>query len=345
MAATPLVYPQAPREYLHDGGSQLVDRGCRWAFGLPQDGQLSSPQCGAMPFRDASADRGLSSRCCVRGEDWEWMFNWTTDRRYLVDTLVFPWTQGEPVEPRLEKGPRFSQLSDMHASLSALSATWRSGFQFQDAESPPPVSAAVFLRSFFSPVPQIGPAPDPADKTLSLQRIERFFQDMAGMKCTAAPSVPYMRDGGEATGAQLYRWWYRYGEPAEQESDFLSSLRLNVDSLYRQWTDADRPVQFDVQFIALLGCFYVDSGRGVNEAKYALVDFLDGPTTLTQDARQQRMFTKRTSWGGVAAANRGAAATGLNPRPDPTGPGEYASFTAQLLGMYAVTWPKYLQLP
>lgn len=36
--ATVLEFPTTPREYIMDNGSNLVDRGYKWMFGLPEEG-------------------------------------------------------------------------------------------------------------------------------------------------------------------------------------------------------------------------------------------------------------------------------------------------------------------
>ena len=105
--ATVLQFPQTPREYLFTDGYNLVDTGYRWAFGLPPDGQISSAACGAMPFR-SDADRGLSAKCCLRGEDMVFLLDWEVSRATWTG-MIWSW----PIPDYLNetKGPSLHGLS------------------------------------------------------------------------------------------------------------------------------------------------------------------------------------------------------------------------------------------
>lgn len=59
----------------------------RLVFGLPAEGQLSSPTCGALPFRSGT---GLCSPNCIRGEDWAFLYSLAVDMSYLATTWVWP---------------------------------------------------------------------------------------------------------------------------------------------------------------------------------------------------------------------------------------------------------------
>ena len=122
MAGT-LILPEKPSEYIIDS-YDLVDSGYKWAFGLPSEGQLSSPTCGALPFRNGT---GLCSPNCLRGEDWVFMTNWSYDRQKWPSWYVFSdWNFW--VRDVQEKGPKLEQLSDMYTNLSGLSVVYGSDF-------------------------------------------------------------------------------------------------------------------------------------------------------------------------------------------------------------------------
>ena len=72
--ADSLIYPRTPKEYVHSNNNLVGGNGYGWVFGLPDYGQVSSPECGALPFRTALS--GLSSPNCLRGEDWVYLNNW-----------------------------------------------------------------------------------------------------------------------------------------------------------------------------------------------------------------------------------------------------------------------------
>lgn len=119
--AEAIVYPKSPREYLHDNGANLVDRGYKWVFGLPQDSTLSSNTCGALPFRMQAGLSGVNAPNVLRGEDWEFLVNWVNDRVWLPDrgfwADVSYWP---PSFPNCTKSPDYSNLSSMHAALSSI---------------------------------------------------------------------------------------------------------------------------------------------------------------------------------------------------------------------------------
>lgn len=58
----------------------------RLVFGLPAEGQLSSPTCGALPFRKGT---GRCSPNCIRGEDWAFLYSLAVDMSYLPTTYVW----------------------------------------------------------------------------------------------------------------------------------------------------------------------------------------------------------------------------------------------------------------
>ena len=81
-----LTLPKRPEEYVWDN-RDMVGCGGQWIFGLPNDGQVSSATCGALPFRNGT---GVRAKKCLRGEDWEFMQNWCLDRSALPGMGVFP---------------------------------------------------------------------------------------------------------------------------------------------------------------------------------------------------------------------------------------------------------------
>ena len=337
--ASILVYPEHPREYLHDSGSNLVDRGWKWKFGLPDVGQLSSNSCGAMPFRDALS--GINAKKCIRGEDWEWILNWTFDRNGLPGSLITQNWPGLGAMPQLSRGPTKEQITRFGECLSSLCAVWRSDFQFEAKGLSSLQDAQNELLSQLDPIETLDTGL--STRVLDIKQMENFFLDMSKFKCTVMDCGTIMEDGGSGGGATLYDWYYSYGQAPEQQSDFLSALWLRQpNSLYINWNNPDRPIQFQVFFIALVGC-YVRDGSGWKPDRYVLVDFLNGPVSITQRFNTEYRFTKLTTWGGITAANNVAAIIGENPRPDPQ-PGETVRFTVQLLNVYAVAWPSYLEL-
>lgn len=124
-----LVLPERPSEYVHDDYN-LVDSGYRWAFGLPSEGQLSSPTCGAMPFRKGT---GLCSPNCIRGEDWVFMDNWCYDRAQFPSWIIFnDWSSWDGTKDVIRKAPNSEQLSNMYGNLCGLCAVWGSNYAIED---------------------------------------------------------------------------------------------------------------------------------------------------------------------------------------------------------------------
>lgn len=340
--AEAIVYPKNPREYLHDNGANLVDRGYKWIFGLPQDGTLSSNTCGALPFRMQAGLSGVNEPKVLRGEDWEFLVNWVDDRMWLPDR--FFWADVSyypPVTPNCTKSPDYNNLSDMYVALSSIVKAYGRDFQLVDQEVSSEQHAHDVLRNCLVPCLPISPLVDPDSGILQLSDMQNFFADTAKLSCTIAECLPLMNDGSGAYYAQMYSFYQRDGEAATIQSDFLSSLNLNLNFLYENSTNPDRVILFDVQFIALLACFTADSEHGSN-SRYALVNLLSRQPIM-QNFNRTYKFSRYTTWGGTTAANLVAQVLGENPRPTPP-PGGYASFACELRHAWAVVWPYYLQL-
>lgn len=79
----PIYEPEEPDDYV--GLNSWKDN---WVFGLPEEGEVSSDSCGAMPFRDAGG-AGLKAKKCLRGEDWAWIDTWCYMRYALPSYNVF----------------------------------------------------------------------------------------------------------------------------------------------------------------------------------------------------------------------------------------------------------------
>lgn len=63
-----------------------------WIFGLPTGGDLSSAECGAMPFRYSSKFQNtVNAQKCLRGEDWAFLNTVTIETRNLASVMLWPY--------------------------------------------------------------------------------------------------------------------------------------------------------------------------------------------------------------------------------------------------------------
>lgn len=338
MAGT-LILPEKPSEYVWDDYN-LVDTGYKWAFGLPSEGQLSSPTCGALPFRNGT---GLASPNCIRGEDWVFMDNWSSDRQRWVSTYVFNdwyfWTRDV-----IAKGPTLEQLSNMYTNLSGLSVVYGSDFQFSDQIVPNNDSyraAERILSSSLTPMQSLVSQMPPltGNVPLELSRINNYFTDMPKFKCTiteASHDPP-----GHHMQKELYYYGTDYEGEVTEDEYFISSM--NLPNYYYVPDPPDyRPIETEAQFIGLFYIYTGNSRDGMVDEGWALLKLGDKMTlTQNQNRNVDYQFSTNVHYGGSSLAHEVAEVCGVQLPPQrPTGERAYA--TMSMMYLYAVVWPKYL---
>lgn len=81
-----------------------------------------------MPFR-SDDDRGLSAKCCIRGEDIVFFHNWTLDR--VVETGSI-WNWPIPRYPSETKQPSLYELSCVRNFQEKMRSCWFKDFSLTD---------------------------------------------------------------------------------------------------------------------------------------------------------------------------------------------------------------------
>lgn len=94
-----------------------------WIFGLPQNGEISSAECGAMPFRlsgdleDYENDiSGVNLQRCLRAEDWAFFYNYTINMPQLPASEFWHFY---PQNAYAADKPSILQISRMYNWLSS----------------------------------------------------------------------------------------------------------------------------------------------------------------------------------------------------------------------------------
>lgn len=283
-----------------------------------------------MPFR-SNADRGLSAKCCIRGEDIVFLGNWELNRATLTGSI---WNWPVPDFINETKQPSLHELSCARNFAEKLSACWFKDFKLTDHEISSAVQANVKreLLSCFTTADAFTQTPDWDDDTFDLERVENLFVDGAKLKCTVGNGF-YEASNGQ----DLWYWYQDYGQPSYQETSYVEKLVLDW---FPAWHNYDRPIQFDVQFVGVFSSHEQSSEH--NSYKYVLANILD-KNWITQRAGEHEFYIQ-TNWGGTRAAQQIAAVAGHSIRPTVPVDG-WASYTCGIVAVYPVIWPKYLQLP
>lgn len=182
----PIYEPEEPSDYY---ATYAWDSS--WVFGLPDEGEVSSDSCGAMPFRDVNGT-GLKAKKCLRGEDWAWIYTWFWMRFNLPAYSVFGPAGTLPAI--VSNRPRLSQLSNTMEYTAFLWDRFGQSYDLRDQEVTLGNLAGVLSGGLVNDAQMRQRVPDElsgdwsnaatAHVPLRLSCVENIFADLSSLKCT-----------------------------------------------------------------------------------------------------------------------------------------------------------------
>lgn len=301
-----------------------------WVFGLPEQGQISSDTCGAMPFRKGD---GLCSISCLRGEDIAFLNTAMTDARTLVSPNI--WTDFYPAIPTTYLTPHKSTITQCYNFLSAMQQAGcygtgislnNSGIVISDYRDKTAIKNSLTGKIEIETQP-----PDANDNRLRLSELSSIFKDMKKTRCTIADAVCNM------TGST--RYYYDWYSPSTGGGSSTLDVS-NISSVYVGTNYGNKAQMISAEGMMMLIVTATYSYNGDSQDANLLLA-VGGKFTMTSSYDNKYRLYADVNITGEQIANVVCSVTGWNTRP--SGTQSYAgSLYIRHRYRYLAVWPKWL---
>lgn len=312
-----------------------------WIFGLPQSGDISSAECGAMPFRlssDLSACgndiSGVNLQRCLRAEDWAFLQTYCNSERSLPSYEFWnfnpqaPYTADRPmIQQPIRMYNWLSTAVDKKCFGSGVSIQPNSGFQVYEQDY---TQMTSYIKAQLTGFPTLDSQPIEEDQPFSLEMMKNFFKDTQKLSCTLAL-------GSLRWTATQTRWFYRYidwfGDITRDTTNISGVLLTNSYGPQTQMVSAVAQI--------IMGVECTHEYNDIEHTYFAVLS-PTAPLTLTTSEDAHRVLSCSVNITGQSIANLFSSVTGVNITPSHIGDQYDGRCTIRNRFTYLAFWPKWL---
>lgn len=309
--------------------------------GLPSEGEVSSQDCGAMPFR--TEPTGRCAKRCIRGEDWAW-FNLWASTRYSMPKYSYYGSQIVH-EPFVWKNPRLQQLKNAYEYTTSAWTRFGQYYYLPDQEvNWDNGTYKDVVRSGLKNEKQMKQhIPDElngdwdmsANVSVPLKQeyVQNIFDDLSCLKCTIG-DMSFNRTQGH-----LYQYEQRTPTSTPTKSVGILSGLYHWDGMYGQNRCI---IGMEIEPYIIARMTHSDLGEYMSDWKYMIIKC--GSKEWAENSEQQKSrFPIPTVVNGETIAQIMASHFGVSTTPAAT-QNKRGRVWIDVNEMYAAVYPDYMQL-
>lgn len=331
----PIYEPEEPRDY-----NATYAWNDNWVFGLPDEGEVSSDSCGAMPFRDVNGT-GLKAKKCLRGEDWAWIYTWLWMRYNLPAYTVFGPTGTLPAI--VTNRPRLAQLSSAMEYISSIWQNFGQDYQLADQEIALSNVTNVMRSGLINNEQMHQHIPNElsgnwanASNThvpLRMEYVNNIFADLSALKCTLGE--------GRFSDGTIINPLYSYSQANKDATPVISAKWLSgIEFWGQEYSHQTKAMSISMQPYLILEVTH-SSFNGV--ARYMTFKVGSEPYYVETTENKKSTFVYPHSEYGESIAYAVTQVMGVDIAPAATD-STRTFCQVNIHSIYIAVWPWYMQL-